>query len=71
MTNRYDYRKDYKNMSENDLRDALKKLIDRVLDAVATNNNSSFDDANKRISYIQNKLKKLDEKRIPTGSALP
>ena len=71
MTNRYDYRKDYKNMSENDLRDALKKLIDRVLDAVATNNNSSFDDASNHRAHLHTELKNPDQQRAPPGSALP
>ena len=60
MNIRYDYRRDYANMSITEMRDALSKLIDRFL--------GSFDDSTqrdciKRMSYIEAKIKKHDEKR--------
>lgn len=57
---RYDYRNEYKKMDYQQLCDILKTLIDRVLDASASGNWSTFNDLNKRISYVQSRMKKLE-----------
>lgn len=60
---RYDYRTEYKNMNYQELCDVLKTLISRILDASASGNWSMYEDVNKRISYIQNRMKKLENKQ--------
>lgn len=57
---RYDYRRDYKNMTLEQLRITLDKLNQRVLDSVASGDTSSYDDAMKRASYVEGRIKKLE-----------
>ncbi len=59
MAKRYDYRRDYKEFTIIELREALKKLIDRLLE---TYRDDVSEDCLKRISYVENKIKKYDLK---------
>ena len=62
---RYDYRNDYKNMSITDMREALKKLIDRFLNDIS---GASSDDCIKRMSYLEAKIKAYDKKHYKVAA---
>lgn len=62
MTTRYDYRTEYAKMSIIELRDALSKLIDRLLSSIGVDGKTA-DDYTKRISYVEARIKKHDKKQ--------